>query len=90
MYKFMEAMLEEVKYCKKVMKKEFNKPLRMMKDDEEKFQKAEKCHICNKKYTNKDIRVRGVLLNCGLQTAEPAEPIFFSIFFFFSKEKPKK
>ena len=38
-YKFMEAMLEEVKYCKKVMKKEFNKPLRMTKDDEEKFQK---------------------------------------------------
>ena len=57
-YKFMEAMLEEVKYCKKVMKKEFNKPLRMTKDDEEKFQKAEKCHICDKKYTDKDIQVR--------------------------------
>ena len=28
-YKFMEAMLDEVKYCKKVMKKEFNKPFRM-------------------------------------------------------------
>ena len=54
-YKFME---EEVKYCKKVMKKEFNKPLRMTKDEEEKFQKAEECHICDKKYTNKDIRVR--------------------------------
>ena len=57
-YKFMEAMLEEVKYCKKVMKKEFNKPLRMTKDDEEKFQKAEECHICDKKYTDKDIQVR--------------------------------
>ena len=57
-YKFMEAMLDEVKYCKKVMKKEFNKPLRMTKDDEKKFQKAEECHICNKKYTDKDIRVR--------------------------------
>ena len=57
-YKFMEAMLEEVKYCKKVMKKEFNKPMRMTKDDEEKFQKAEECHICDKKYTDKDIRVR--------------------------------
>ena len=57
-YKSMEAMLEKVKYCKKVMKKEFNKPLRMTKDDEEKFQKAEECHICNKKYTDKDIRVR--------------------------------
>ena len=57
-YKFMAAMLEEVKYCKKVIKKEFNKPLRMRKDDEEKFQKAEECHICNKKYTDKDIQVR--------------------------------
>ena len=57
-YAFMERMLEEVKYCKKVMKKEFNKPLRMTKDDEKKFQKAEECHICNKKYIDKDIRVR--------------------------------
>ena len=48
-YKFMEDMLEEVKYCKKVMKKEFNKPLRMTKEDEKEFQKAEECHICNKK-----------------------------------------
>ena len=57
-YKFMEAMLEEVKYCKKVMKKEFNKPLRMTKEDEEEFQKANECHICNIKYTNEDIKVR--------------------------------
>ena len=57
-YKFMEAMLEEVKYCKQVMKRDFNKPLKMVKDDEEEFQKAEECHICNKKYSEKDIRVR--------------------------------
>ena len=57
-YKFMEAMLDEVKYCKNVIKKEFNKPLRMTKDDEEKFKKAKECHICNKKYTDKDIQVR--------------------------------
>ena len=57
-YKFMEDMLEEVKYCKKVMKKEFNKPLKMTKEDEEEFQKANECHICNKKYTNEDIKVR--------------------------------
>ena len=51
-------MLEEVKYCKDIMKKEFNKPLRMTKDNEEVFQKAETCHICDKKYTVNDIRVR--------------------------------
>ena len=57
-YKFMEAMLEEVKYCKKVMKKEFNKPLRMTKDDEKEFQKSNKCHICEKEYNKTDVRVR--------------------------------
>ena len=57
-YKFMEAMLEEVKYCKKVMKKEFNKPLKMTKDDEEKFQRADGCHICEKQYNTTDVRVR--------------------------------
>ena len=54
----MEAMLEEVKYFKRVMKKEFDKPLRMTKEDEEEFQKANECHICDKKYTYEDIKVR--------------------------------
>ena len=57
-YKFMEAMLEKVKYCKKVTKKHFNKPLRMTEKDKEAFKKAEECHICEKKYTDKDVRVR--------------------------------
>ena len=55
--KFMEKMLEEVKYCKNIMKKEFNKPLKMTDNDELCFRLEEKCHICNKKYTDKDIRV---------------------------------
>ena len=33
-YKFMEKMLEEVKYCKAVIKKHFNKPLVMTEVDE--------------------------------------------------------
>ena len=57
-YKFMEAMLEEVKYCKKTMKRCFNKPLKMTSDDVDAFEKAKECHICNKQYTEKDIRVR--------------------------------
>ncbi|KAL9967825.1 hypothetical protein ACROYT_G026122 [Oculina patagonica] len=57
-YKFMEKMLEEVYYCKKVMRKHFNKPLKMTKDDEDAFQKANGCHICDKAYTDDDIRVR--------------------------------
>ena len=30
----------------------------MTKEDEEEFQKVNECHICNKKYTNEDIKVR--------------------------------
>ena len=57
-YKFMEAMLDEVKYCKKVMKREFDKLLKMTKEDEEEFKKADKCHICEKEYNKTDVRVR--------------------------------
>ena len=49
-YKFMEKMLEEVKYCKKTMKQCFNKPLKMTNDDVDAFEKAKECHICNKQY----------------------------------------
>ena len=31
----------------------------MTKKDQQDFEKADKCHICNKKYSEKDIRVRG-------------------------------
>ena len=57
-YKFMEKMLEEVKYCKNTIKTCFNKPLKINEDDEDEFQKAKKCHICDKQYTKTDIRVR--------------------------------
>ena len=57
-YKLMEKMLEEVNYCKKVMKTSFNKPLKMTKNNEDEFQKAKGCHICDKEYTDKDIQVR--------------------------------
>ena len=57
-YKFMENMLEEVNWCKSIMKKHFNKPLEMTKENETDFQKAAKCYICDIKYTDKDIHVR--------------------------------
>ena len=57
-YKFMEKMLEEVKYCKAVIKKHFNKPLIMTEDDEQRFRTMDGCHICGEKYTDKDVRVR--------------------------------
>ena len=57
-HKFMEKMLEEVKYCKAVIKKHFNKPLVMTEDDEQCFKTMDGCHICGEKYTDKDVRVR--------------------------------
>ena len=57
-YKFMEKMLEEVEYCKAVIKKRFNKPLVMTEDDEQHFRTMDGCHICGNKYTDKDVRVR--------------------------------
>ena len=57
-YKFMEKMLEEVEYCKAVVKKRFNKPLVMTEDDEQRFRTMDGCHICGEKYTDKDVPVR--------------------------------
>ena len=57
-YKFMDKMLEEVEYCKAVIKKRFNKPLVMTENDEMCFKLMDKCHICGEKYTDKDVRVR--------------------------------
>ena len=57
-YKFMEKMLEEVEYCKAVIKKHFNKPLVMTEADKQRFKTMDRCHICGEKYTDKDVRVR--------------------------------
>ena len=54
----MEKMLEEVEWCKKIKYKHFNKDIIPMKDDKLNFNNADKCHICNKKYFKKDIRLR--------------------------------
>ena len=53
----MEKMLEEVEYCKAVIKKCFNKPL-VMTEDEQSFRTMDGCHICREKYTDKDVHVR--------------------------------
>ena len=48
-YKFMEKMLEEVEYCKAVIKKHFNKPLVMTEVDKQNFKTMDRCHICGEK-----------------------------------------
>ena len=51
-------MPEEVEYCKGIIKKRFKKPLIMTENDELCFKLMDKCHVCSKKYTDKDVRVR--------------------------------
>ena len=57
-YKFLEAMLEEVDYCEKTKNEHFNQPMDLTNKDEENFQAAAKCHICKKDFSEKDKRVR--------------------------------
>jgi len=54
----MEKMLDEVKYCKNIIKYKFNKPLEMRDQDKEDFKKATECHICSKMYDDEDKRVQ--------------------------------
>ena len=56
--KFMEEILKEVKYCKKIKQEHFNKDMIMTNADKMDFKTADKCHICDKKYTDQDVRVR--------------------------------
>ena len=55
--KFIKAILEEFDYCKKVIKRYFNKNLVMSVEDETRFQSSNKCWICNKLYTDEDQNV---------------------------------
>ena len=51
-------MLEEVEYCKAVIKKHFNKPLVMTEVNKRCFKTMDRCQICGEKYTDKDVCIR--------------------------------
>ena len=57
-YKFLEAMLEDVDYCEKTKNEHFNQPMNLTNKDEENFQAATKCPICKKDFSEEDKRVR--------------------------------
>ena len=57
-YEFIEAILKEYDYFKRIMKKHFNKNLAMSVDEEERFQLANSCWICNKLFDTGDEKVR--------------------------------
>ena len=63
-YKFIEAILKEYEYCKKVTTKHFNKNL-IMTEEEEQFQLSNTFWICEKLIENDDEKVRGHCRNTG-------------------------
>ena len=54
-YKFIEAILEEYEYCRKVIKKYFNKNLIMI-EEEEQFQSSNIYWICKKLIEDEKVR----------------------------------
>ena len=57
-YEFIKAILKGYVYCKKVMKKQFNKNLIMTGKEEEKFQSSNTGWICEKLIDDDDEKVR--------------------------------
>ena len=62
-YRFIEAIVKEMNYCQKIIKKHFNKNLVMSAVDEERFQLSNNCWICDKLFDAGDGTVRG---NCHI------------------------
>ena len=58
LYKFIEVILKESEYCKKVMKKHFNKNLIMREKEEEQFQSSNICWIHEKLTDDDNEKVR--------------------------------
>ena len=51
---FIEWVIEQQKYCNKIINKKFNKNLKMTIEDENNYQNSQDCYICNQKINNKD------------------------------------
>ena len=53
-YKFIEIMLKEVEYCKDIVVKNFNQPLRITEEEKSEFMMADSCHICGEVYKHRN------------------------------------
>ena len=58
-YKFIDAILKEYDYCKKLINEHFNKNLVISVVDNKRFKSSNKCWICNKLFTNQDKTGKG-------------------------------
>ena len=57
-YEFIKAIFQEHKYCRKIIKKHFNKNLVMTEEEEHLFQQSNSCWICKKLIDNDEEKVR--------------------------------
>ena len=55
-YKFIEAIIKEYEYYKKVTKKHFNKSLITTEKEEKQFQSSNMCWICEKLIEEEKVR----------------------------------
>ena len=58
-YKFISDMVQEVTFCKRMMKKEFNKELVISQKDQKDLEKLTNVGFAVKKYVDYDVRVKG-------------------------------
>ena len=61
-YEYIKAILKEYKYCKKIMKKHFNKNLVMTEEEEHLFQQSNNCWICKKLIDNEDEKLEIIVI----------------------------
>ena len=57
-YEFIKAIFQEYKYCRKIMKKHFNKNLVMTEEEKHLFQESNICQIGKNLTDNHDEKVR--------------------------------
>ena len=58
-HKYFIKMVQESKYCSRVMKKCFYKEPEMTKIDDEDFESFTKCWICDKTFVDSNVKVSG-------------------------------
>ena len=57
-YGYIKAILKEYVYCKKLIKRHFNKNLIISEEEEHLFQQGNSCWICEKLFDNDEEKVR--------------------------------
>ena len=68
-YEFIKAVFKKYKYCRKIMKKHFNKNLVITEEEENLFQESNSCWICKKLIHNDDEKL-GIIVTLLVNLVE--------------------